>query len=153
MTSCKPVSFSRRTLHHGVSKYFAPHTVTYELHYNTTLSRGVWHTFFQILSPIVYSPVPLPPLLSLSLHICTSSLAIPLGSCPQYRILHRVWELPTTHALSAPSPYHFTRVAVARNETMFIEVRSLRAVPIIRTPDFPAGSLVTVPTVLASLRL
>ena len=33
--------------------YFAPHTVTYELHYNTTLSRGLWPTVLQISSPIV----------------------------------------------------------------------------------------------------
>ena len=120
------------------------------LHPNTLL--GVWPTVSQRSSPIVTQCL---QALCHSLHFCHchSIFALrfrPFHSepCPQRRIFYGVWELPTTRTQSALSPYRFTRVAVARNETKFTGVRTLRPCPLrppwnrLFAPIVPRGLLV-----------
>ena len=65
---------------------FSPHTLTFELHYSTTLSwSGKAYRLTKITAYrhlLSTGPVPLPPFLSPSLHTHTSSPAIPLGTMP-----------------------------------------------------------------------
>jgi len=96
-------------------------------------------TYRRLVSTV---PVPLPPFLSLSLHIRTSSPAISLGITPTtsdlsrgFGITHNTYPIGT---LSLPLyTLHFT---VARNETKFIGVRTWR-----RSPLLPPGNSLFAP--------
>ena len=51
LTSCKPVSFSRRTLHHGVSKYL-PQRISAFIQIGRRVNRNVNATFFMCMTEI-----------------------------------------------------------------------------------------------------
>ena len=90
LTSCKPVNFSRRTLHHGVSKYIFVSIKS------TSLHGMIWTAVSLTLNrTVIRGPFVLAAFLKDHYCMCSSNISDRVALyCSDQRICNTFWKLP-----------------------------------------------------------